>query len=197
MARRAGPTSLAMFRICRKLRGFRGWKPASMTQARLMQRSIATPLETWNLTSSRLRTTERPGRRWWPRTAVCTGPNPPDAAQITYYQSKRHIFGKMKLEIFDSQGKLVDTLPPNSRRGISRVAWPMRLKAPHVPPAATAAFEAAQGPRVMPGTYTVRMTRGTETYSIQLVVGLDPRAKFTVEDRKLEFDAAMRLHRSE
>jgi hypothetical protein len=27
------------------------------------------------------------------------------------------------------------------------------------------------------------------------VVELDPRAKFTMEDRKLEFDAAMRLHR--
>ena len=132
---------------------------------------------------------------WVEGSAVFSGPNPPDAALVTYYQSKRHIFGKMKLEIFDSQGKLVDTLPPNSRRGISRVEWPMRLKAPHVPPAATAAFEAAQGPRVMPGTYTVKMTRGKETYSTQLVLELDPRAKFTVEDRKLEFDAAMRLHR--
>jgi hypothetical protein len=128
-------------------------------------------------------------------SAAFTGPNPPDAALITYYQSKRHIFGKMKLEIFDSQGKLVDTLPPNSRRGISRVEWPMRLKAPHVPPAATAAFEAAQGPRVLPGTYTVKMTRGEETYSTQLAVGLDPRAKFTPNDRKREFDAAMRAYR--
>jgi photosystem II stability/assembly factor-like uncharacterized protein len=132
---------------------------------------------------------------WAEGSAVFTGPNPPDAALITYYQSKRHIFGKMKLEIFDAQGKLVDTLPPNSRRGISRVEWPMRLKAPHVPPAATAAFEASQGPRVMPGTYTVKMTRGKETYTTQLVVELDPRAKFTMEDRKLEFDSAMRLHR--
>ena len=131
---------------------------------------------------------------WVEGSAVFTGPNPPDAALITYYQKKRHIFGKMKLEIFDAQGKLVDTLPPNSRRGISRVEWPMRLKAPRVPPAATAAFEAAQGPRVLPGTYTVKMTRGTETYSTQLVVGLDPRAKFTPEDRKLEFDAAMRVY---
>src|SRR5260370_1145132 len=89
-------------------------------------------------------------------SAVFTGPNPPDAALITYYQSKRHIFGKMKLEIFDAQGKLVDTLPPNSRRGISRVEWPMRLKAPRVPPAAVAAFEAARGPRGMPGTYTAK-----------------------------------------
>ena len=137
-----------------------------------------------------------PGNGGWAEgSAVFTGPNPPDAALITYYQSKRHIFGKMKLEIFDSQGKLVDTLPPNSRRGISRVEWPMRLKAPHVPPAATAAFEATQGPRVLPGTYTVKMTRGKETYTTQLVLELDPRAKFTMEDRKLEFDAAMRAYR--
>jgi hypothetical protein len=88
----------------------------------------------------------------------------------------------------------VDTLPPNSRRGISRVEWPMRIKAPRVPPAATAAFEAAQGPRVLPGTYTVKMTRGTETYTTQLVVTVDPRAKFNLEDRKAELDAAMRVY---
>src|SRR5947208_14843753 len=132
---------------------------------------------------------------WADGSEVLTGPNPPDAAVITYYQKKRHIFGKMKLEIFDAQGKLVDTLPPNSRRGISRVGWPMRLKAPRVAPAATAAFEAAQGPRVMPGTYTVKMTRGTETYRTQLVVTLDPRAKFNLEDRQAELDAAMRVYR--
>ena len=131
---------------------------------------------------------------WVDGSAAFTGPNPPDAAVITYYQKKRHIFGKMKLEIFDAQGKLVDTLPPNSRRGISRVEWPMRVKAPRVPPAATAAFEAAQGPRVLPGTYTVKMTRGTETYTTPLVVTLDPRAKFSLEDRKMEFDAAMRVY---
>ena len=131
---------------------------------------------------------------WSEGSAAFAGPNPPDAALITYYQKKRHIFGKMKLEVLDSQGKLVDTLPANSRRGISRVEWSMRLKAPRVPPAATAAFEAAQGPRVLPGTYTVKMTRGTETYTTQVVVGLDPRAKYNAEDRKLEFDAAMRVY---
>jgi hypothetical protein len=131
---------------------------------------------------------------WAEGSATFNGPNSPDAAVITYYQKKRHIFGKMKIEVFDSQGKLVDTLAPNSRRGISRVDWAMRMKAPRVPAAATAAFEAAQGPRVVPGTYTVKMTRGTETYTTQLVVQQDPRAKFTPEDRQMEFDAAMRVY---
>jgi photosystem II stability/assembly factor-like uncharacterized protein len=131
----------------------------------------------------------------WPDgSAVFIGPNPPDGALIYYYQKKRHIYGKMKIEVFDAQGKLVDTVAANSRRGLSRVEWSMRLKPPRVPPAATAAFEAATGPRVLPGTYTVKMTRGTETYTTPLVVSLDARAKFTVEDRKQNFDAIMRVY---
>jgi hypothetical protein len=131
---------------------------------------------------------------WAEGNGTFFGSNPPDAALITYYQKKRHIYGKMKLEIFDPQGKLVDTLAPNSRRGISRVEWPMRLKAPHVPPAATAAFEAAQGPRVLPGTYTVKLTRGKEVYITQMVITLDARAKFTEADRAQDFAAAMRVY---
>jgi photosystem II stability/assembly factor-like uncharacterized protein len=130
---------------------------------------------------------------WVEGSAAFVGSNPPDAAMITYYQKKRHIFGKMKIEIFDDQGKLVDTVPANNRRGLTRVPWAMRLKAPRVPPAATAAFESIIGPRVLPGAYTVKMTRGRETYSAPLVITLDPRAKFTVEDRKLQLAAVQRV----
>ena len=131
----------------------------------------------------------------WPEgSAAFSGFNPPDGVPITYYQQKRHIFGRMKLEVFDSEGKLVDTLPSNNRRGISRVVWQMRLKPPRVPPAASAAFEAAQGPRVVPGTYTVKLTRGKDTYTENLVVGLDARAKYSLEDRKADFDAIMRVY---
>src|SRR6201987_431181 len=131
----------------------------------------------------------------WPEgSAAFSGPNPPNGAWITYYQRKRHIFGRMKLEVFDSTGKLVDTLPRTNRRGVSAGEWPMRLKAPRVPRAATAAFEASEGPRVVPGTYTVKMTRGNDTYTEQLAVGLDPRVKFSVEDRKQNFDASMRVY---
>jgi photosystem II stability/assembly factor-like uncharacterized protein len=131
---------------------------------------------------------------WSEGDASFVGPNPPNAAVITYYQKKRHIFGKMKIEIFDSQGKLVDTLPANSRRGVSRVEWSMELKAPKVPPAASAAFEASSGPRVLPGTYTVRMTRGDQVYTTKLDVVMDSRATYTLADRKLEFEAAMRVY---
>ncbi|HTS11285.1 MAG TPA: hypothetical protein VMH00_04135 [Candidatus Limnocylindrales bacterium] len=131
---------------------------------------------------------------WAEGNATFIGANPSDAALITYYQKKRHIFGKMKIEVFDDQGKLVDTVPASSRRGLTRVEWQMRRKAPRVPPAASAAFEATQGPRVLPGTYTVKMTRGKETYTTTLVIGMDNRAKYGLEDRKLQYESSMRVY---
>jgi photosystem II stability/assembly factor-like uncharacterized protein len=121
------------------------------------------------------------------------GENPPDGALITYYQKRRHIFGRMKLEVFDSKGQLVDTLPASSRRGITRVVWSMRLKPPKVPPAAVIAGEATVGPRVVPGTYTIKLTRGSEVYTTQVVATLDARARFTTDDRMQEFAAATRV----
>ena len=134
------------------------------------------------------------GGGWSEGDGTFVGPNPPDAAVITYYQKKRHIFGRMKIEVFDDKGKLVDTLPANSRRGVSRVEWSMRLKAPRVPPAAIGAGEATVGPRVLPGVYTVKMTRGQDTYTTTVHVGIDPRAAYTAEDRKLQFDASLRVY---
>jgi hypothetical protein len=100
----------------------------------------------------------------------------------------------MKIEVFDDKGALVDTLPANSRRGVSRIEWSMRLKAPRVPPAAIAAGEATVGPRVLPGAYTVKMTRGQETYTTTVNVGIDPRAVYNAADRKLQFAASMRVY---
>jgi hypothetical protein len=48
---------------------------------------------------------------------------------------------------------------------------------------------------VVPGTYTVKMTRGKDTFTTPLVLTMDPRAKYTAEDRKLNFDATMRVYK--
>jgi photosystem II stability/assembly factor-like uncharacterized protein len=121
------------------------------------------------------------------------GPSRPSDAPITYYQKGRHIFGDLKIEIYDQDGKLVDTVAGSKHRGLNRVTWSMRLKAPLVPPAASALFQAAQGPRVLPGNYTVKMTKGDQVYTAPLVIRLDPRATFTVEERKAQFDLATKL----
>ena len=70
----------------------------------------------------------------------------------------------------------------------------MRLKAPQVPRAASANFGAAIGPRLLPGTYTVRMTKDKQVYTSELRVVPDPRSKHTAEDRRAQFDLAMKLY---
>jgi photosystem II stability/assembly factor-like uncharacterized protein len=126
--------------------------------------------------------------------ATFIGDNPPDAAVITYYQKSRHLFGKLKLEVLDSTGRVLDTLPASKRPGLNRVVWSMREKPPRVPPAVQIAGAGTQGPRYLPGTYTVRMTKGGKVSETKLTVGLDRRAKFNAADRKAQFDAAMKVH---
>ena len=130
----------------------------------------------------------------WPGgAATFTGDNPPDAAVITYYQRTRHLFGKLKIEVLDASGRVVDELPASKRPGLNRVIWSMHEKPPRVPPAAQLAFAGTRGPRLLPGTYTVRMTKAGKVSETKLTVGLDKRVKFSEADRKAQFDAAMKI----
>jgi hypothetical protein len=131
---------------------------------------------------------------WASGSATFIGDNPPNAAIITYYQRSRHLFGKMKLEVLDSTGRVVDQLPASKRPGLNRVIWSMREKPPRVPPAAQLANAGIRGPRLMPGSYSVRMTKGGKTSETKLTVGLDRRVKFTQADRKAQYEAAMKVH---
>ncbi len=131
---------------------------------------------------------------WVEGDASFVGPNPPAGAVITYYQRTRHLFGPIKLEIFDSGGKLVDTVTATKRRGINRAVWSMRVKPPRVPRAAAVAFAASQGPRVPPGTYTVRLTKGGQSIETKLEVGIDRRAPYSAADRREQFEAVMKAH---
>src|SRR5881394_1271543 len=131
---------------------------------------------------------------WANGDAVFIGDNPPDAAVINYYQRERHLFGKLKLEVLDSSGRVIDELPASKRPGLNRVMWTMRAKPPRVPPAAQIAFSGTRGPRLVPGVYTVRLTKAGKVSETKLTVGLDRRAKFSEADRKAQFDAAMKVH---
>jgi len=133
------------------------------------------------------------GGGWANGDAMYVGPNPPSDAVITYYQRRRHIFGDMKLEVFDASGKLLGTLPTSKRRGLNRATWSMRLTAPRVPPAASAAFGAAFGPRVLPGTYTMKLTKDTATYTTQLALVPDPRSTHTAQERQAALDLALKV----
>ena len=131
---------------------------------------------------------------WSRGDAAYVGANAPDGAVITYHQKARHLFGKLKLEIIDADGKVIDTLPASKRRGINRVEWAMAVKPPRTPQGATLAGAATYGPRVLPGRYTVRLTKNGKVYETPLEIGMDPRATYSLDDRKAQFAAAMRVH---
>jgi len=87
--------------------------------------------------------------------------------------------------------------------GVNRVAWDLRYN-PAVPPeppgAAGAAgggggggFGGGRGPLVEPGTYTVKVTAGSDTQTQTVQVEEDPRIQVSAEDRAARHDAIMKL----
>jgi photosystem II stability/assembly factor-like uncharacterized protein len=128
---------------------------------------------------------------WNEGDGAFSGANPPDGAVINYYQKTRHVFGKLKIEILNDKGEVIDDLPASKRRGVNRVVWSMRVKPPRTPPAAQVAFNSVFGPRVPPGAYTVRITDNGKVLEEKLNVGLDPRTGITAADRQAQFDAVM------
>jgi hypothetical protein len=131
---------------------------------------------------------------WSTGDAAFVGPNESGDAVITYYQKKRHIFGDLNIEVFGPDGNSLGTIPSSKRRGLNRVRWSMRLKAPRVPPAASYAGGAGVGPRVVPGTYTVKMTKDRSVYETKLELVPDARSTHSAGDRREQFALAMKLH---
>ncbi len=130
---------------------------------------------------------------WFGSDDEYVGRNPSEAATIDYWLKKRHLFGDLKIEIYDANGKLITTLPGKKRRGLNRVGWPMRLKPPKVPPA-TALVPAFLGPRVPEGTYTFRLIKGKETLEGQVELVADVRNPHPKEDRLLQQKTALEVY---
>ncbi|HEX6661845.1 MAG TPA: sialidase [Sphingomicrobium sp.] len=130
---------------------------------------------------------------WSEGDASYYGDNPASGAVITYYQKARHVIGRMKLEILDANGNVIDEVPASKRRGLNRVSWSMRTKPPQVPPAASLAGNSAIGERYLPGNYTVRLTNAGQVVSEPLTVTLDKRATFNTADRQAQFAASERV----
>lgn len=118
------------------------------------------------------------------------------AAQITYYLKKRHLFGDLKVEVLDPEGKVLSSLPGGRRPGINRVGWMLRGKPPKVPPAATLVPDmyAMLGPQVAEGTYKVRLVKGDKTYESSVSAVMDPRADYTKEGRDLQDKTVTQLY---
>jgi photosystem II stability/assembly factor-like uncharacterized protein len=123
-----------------------------------------------------------------------TGEDRPSGAVIAYWQRKRHLFGDLRIEILDGQGKLLQSISGSKAKGLNRVTWDRMMRPPRVALGATPNFGAFVGPQVMEGTYTIRLIKGKEVLTESLVLQADPASPFTREDRQARFDTAMRLY---
>jgi len=121
------------------------------------------------------------------------GENPSEVAVITYYLKKRHMFGDMKINILDDNDEVITSLVAGKRRGINRVDWPMRLKAPKFPPS-TSLVPGFLGPRVAEGTYKVELVKGKKKYYSTVELVADPRSEHSVEDRQAQQQLSMQLY---
>lgn len=153
----------------------------------LMQRDIA--LVPTGPVSQRLLA----GGGWAMGQAEFVGANPRNGAVITYYQRSRHLFGRLTIEVLDAKGRRVALLPASKHPGLNRVLWNMREPAPHVPPAAQVAQAGTFGVRVLPGRYTVRITKNGQRVEMPLEVRLERGATFSVADRRAQYEAAHRV----
>jgi hypothetical protein len=128
--------------------------------------------------------------------AEFVGANPGDGAVISYYLKRRHMLGDLRIEVLDAQGQVLTAIPGGKRRGINRVEWSMRAKAPRAAPGAglIPSLGSLIGPRVAPGTYAVRMIKGTDTFSSTVTVVPEPGSRHTDADRALQRQTARHLY---
>jgi len=124
------------------------------------------------------------------------GGNPDHVAPIEYYLKERVNTGEVKLEVYDADGKLVQTVPGTKRKGINKVYWNLRYTPPKTATGGTKAdWGSFTAPMVKPGIYTVKLRIGEKEYAGNLQMVHDANNKlFTEEDRMVQYKTAMDLY---
>ena len=155
---------------------------------------------------------------WTP--GVYVSPNPPAGALIRYYagaglsaaatadasagangdggEGGGSASGQVAISILDSGGEVVRELTGPGAEGIQQVRWDLRIEPPYTPSGTGPQFGGggfqggqARGPRVLPGTYAVRMEAAGRTHEEQVVVRLDPRVEMSRADLEARQAALM------
>jgi hypothetical protein len=134
------------------------------------------------------------GSQDFPGDSEFTGLNPSSSATVCYYLKKRHVFGEMYIEIYDSEGLLLKKLPAGNRKGINIVSVATSLDPPNVPRSPNILGEAAFGPDYAAGKYSVKLIKGNETFTTDLVLNDSPDWKHPAADRKLQRETLMRAY---
>jgi photosystem II stability/assembly factor-like uncharacterized protein len=108
--------------------------------------------------------------------------------------------GRVKIFIYDKDGKLVRAMDGPGAAGVNRANWDLRWNPPAEPtPQQLEAVAAGygfgpRGPLVEPGKYTVKLKAGEKEASQEVTVEEDPRVQMSAEDRAARHGAAMALY---
>jgi photosystem II stability/assembly factor-like uncharacterized protein len=137
------------------------------------------------------------GTSWFNGAGNFVGSNPPEAARIIYYMSKRHTFGKMYLEIYDDKGNFIREAPAGKSAGINIVEIPVRSRKPKAPPTNNrmALVGSMFGPALPAGTYKVKLNKGKNIYESEFVLAYDPSSPYTLEDRAIQYEYTHKLYK--
>jgi hypothetical protein len=139
--------------------------------------------------------------------------NPPSGAVIYYWLRSPH--QSITLDFLDRQGKVIrrfssqtDTMPSDAavdlerpreprvpnRAGLNMFAWDLRYPPPVSFRGMVLWAGHPAGARVLPGTYTVRLTAGTRTETRPVVVTNDPRSRATRAELVAQYELLTRIN---
>ncbi|HVF40077.1 MAG TPA: hypothetical protein VM939_09255 [Gemmatimonadaceae bacterium] len=128
-----------------------------------------------------------------------SAPNPPFGSTLTYYVKDSLPRGRtLSLSIFDSTGKRVRDLTVNSKQGLHRATWDLRMAPPYFVPRAPAERQ-PNGAFVLPGRYTARLTvsaaAGAQPTSMEtpVVVNPDPLITLTAAEYRELYTTRVRV----
>lgn len=134
----------------------------------------------FGMTTATLFNAYRP-QGWTP--GVWEAPNPPAGARIRYFLNADESAEEgdeptVQVTVTDAHGDVVRELTGPGSAGIHEVIWDLRMAPPYVPNFGGT----PNGPRVMPGSYSVNLDAGGSSFSRELTVRLDPRVEITRAD---------------
>ncbi|MEM6769822.1 MAG: hypothetical protein AAF597_04470, partial [Bacteroidota bacterium] len=123
------------------------------------------------------------------------GPNKSRAARIMYYNQRRHMFGKMYVEVW-KDGELLRTLPAGKGAGLNVVSLPTSIEKPKAAPSDNrmALFGTLSGPSMPAGTYQVKLIKGKKTYETSLELGVAEDDIYTLAEREAQRKLLMQVY---
>ena len=130
-----------------------------------------------------------------------SAPNPPFGSTLTYYIKDSLPKGRtLTLAIFDSTNKRIRDLTVNSKPGLHRATWDLRLAAPYFNPRPQGNRGQPQGAFVLPGRYSARLTLSGKgdsvaaaTVETPVVVNADPLVQLSPAEYRALHEMRLRV----